>query len=193
MQDAQAERSSCWKLLLPEHRLHIPAHWLSEQLVAVTCQKLDELSWNTRRWACLEVFVLDWTPEPSEEVKTLWQLSRGEEIERWTQDTYASTNQGTNCSASTGECLWFVLFFNVLHSAFRCLDRRTFFDLNACDNLMYYLECSALSSLASLRIYSSTLAARACARNQRWHTTSTSVLATWISSAWRHLKQILWL
>ena len=44
MQDAQAERSSCWKLLLPEHRLHIPAHWLSEQLVAVTCQKLDELS-----------------------------------------------------------------------------------------------------------------------------------------------------
>ena len=59
MQDAQAERSSCWKLLLPEHRLHIPAHWLSEQLVAVTCQKLDELSRNTRRWACLEVFVLD--------------------------------------------------------------------------------------------------------------------------------------
>eukprot|EP00913_Durusdinium_trenchii_P018825 g17692.t1 len=47
----KAAGRSGWRQCMPGHRLHIPAHWLPEQLVA---------------------------------------------------DTYASTNQGTNCSASTG-------------------------------------------------------------------------------------------
>ena len=41
----EAAGRSGWRQCMPGHRLHIPAHWLPEQLVAVTRQKFEyELS-----------------------------------------------------------------------------------------------------------------------------------------------------